>query len=100
MEQVLAYRAWAIYASYDAEAPDTADLMILDTKELADRVCAELNKEPRRYNNLAYVEGCEGCKRFKVAPTLIEKPIDAICEFDLAIVRARDGEDGDGDDRS
>jgi hypothetical protein len=62
--QVLAFPCWAIYGDYDANAPDTKDLIWCTTEELARKVCDKLNEDPRSYN-LCYVEGFEGCKTFQ-----------------------------------
>lgn len=58
------HKIYAIYADYDAEAPTTADLILCKTEEVAQSVVDILNKNPRAYNDLAYVEGYEGCKSF------------------------------------
>jgi hypothetical protein len=63
MKKVTAFQGYGIFASYDAEAPDTADQIFVATEELAQQVCAELNCDPRAHNGLAYVEGCEHCEQ-------------------------------------
>lgn len=64
MKQTLCYEVYAIYADYDAFAPTTCDLLFCETEEVAKDVVDVLNKNPRGHNDLAYVEGCEGWKKF------------------------------------
>ena len=64
-QPVQAFRGVAIFADYDGEAPDTEDLILCASVEVADEVCAILNKNPRYWNNLAFVDGSEWCKSFK-----------------------------------
>ena len=71
-EPVRAYRVWAIYADYDAMAPNTEDLILVSTKELAEAVCAILNEDPRAWGSLAFVDGFEHCKSFRAYETLAE----------------------------
>lgn len=68
--QVLAFPCFAIYCSYDANAPDTKDLIVVTTEALAKEVCDRLNENPSHFNQLSYVEGYEHCKQFKYRPTL------------------------------
>lgn len=63
-EPVLAIPCWGIFADYDAEAPDTKTLFLVATEELAKEVCAFLNEDPRKWNNLAFVDGWEWKKSF------------------------------------
>jgi hypothetical protein len=70
-EPILAYPCWAIYGDYDAEAPDTADLIWCATEELAKEVCALLNKDPRAHNDLCYVDGWEFKKSFRYHSVLL-----------------------------
>lgn len=74
LESVTAYRVWEISADYDGKAPDTAALLVLATRELADEVCACLNEDPRAWGCLAFVDGCEGHKRFVVRQAVTELP--------------------------
>lgn len=62
---VLATPCWAVFVDYDGNAPDTADQIFCATEALADEVCAKLNETPRKWANLAFVDGCEDCKSFR-----------------------------------
>lgn len=73
-EPVQGYRAWAIYADYDANAPDTEDLILVSTEALAEAVCLELNEDTRRWNNLAFVDGFEWAKSFSYHEVLVADP--------------------------
>jgi len=64
-------KVWAVYADYDAEAPDTKDLIFCATEQIAAGVCEDLSRDPRAHNDLAYVAGCEGCKVFKLRQTWV-----------------------------
>jgi len=80
-----AVRCCAIYADYDGNAPDTADLLLVADEKLAKQVIEELNKAPGEYGNLAYNQGHEWCKRFDHHEVLVE-PGTSICEtFDEAM---------------
>jgi hypothetical protein len=68
--QVLAFPCFAIFCSYDANAPDTKDIIVVSTEDLAKEVCDLLNEDPRAHSQLAYVEGYEHCKRFEYRSTL------------------------------
>lgn len=73
-EPVQGYRAWAIYADYDANAPDTEDLILVSTEDLAKLVCDELNEDTGRWNNLAFIDGWEHCKMFRYREVLVSDP--------------------------
>lgn len=64
-KKVAAFAGYQIYADYDGNAPDTAGMLFCSTEELAREVCEILNENPRKWGNLAYVEGCEHAKRFR-----------------------------------
>jgi len=64
-EKVAAYRGYAVYADYDANAPNSEDLIFCSTEELAQEVCKILNVDPRSHGDLAYTEGWEFCKSFQ-----------------------------------
>jgi hypothetical protein len=73
VEQVMAYKVWAIYADYDGEAPDTCDLARCASEEIADKRCEELNAlDSDETGHLSFVDGCESCKVFKSRPVLVE----------------------------
>lgn len=73
VEQVMAYRVWAIYADYDGNAPDTCDLALCASEEIADKRCEELNAlDSDETGHLCFVEGYEFSKAFKSRPVLVE----------------------------
>jgi hypothetical protein len=78
MEKITAYRAFGIFADYDANAPDTGTLVTVTSEELAKQVCEKLNEDPRSYV-IAFVNGCEHWKRFGWRPRLIANP-DSACD--------------------
>ena len=84
MEKVTAYRAFGIFADYDANAPDTATLVTVTSEELAKQVCEKLNEDPRSYV-IAFVDGCEHWKRFSHRPELITNPDSACDSFASAV---------------
>ena len=53
MEKITAYRAFGIFADYDANAPDTDTIVTVTSEELAKEVCEKLNEDPRRHTVLA-----------------------------------------------
>ena len=67
---IKAVEAYEIYADYDAEAPDSDGLFTVDDKSVADGLCEHLNKNPRGWR-MAYVQGYEWCKRFRVSEVLV-----------------------------
>lgn len=86
LERVEAWRAWEIYADYDANAPDTVGFAMVATRELADDVCAWLNEDPEAHSWLAFVDGFEHAKSFKHRPALADDP-GTVC-LDLAQAKA------------
>lgn len=74
MRKIEAYEAFAIHADYDGNAPDTCALVLFESRKLADEVCAELNKDPRAWGRLAFVDGFEHCKTFRVTEHLVRDP--------------------------
>jgi hypothetical protein len=68
-DKVEAYQGWAIYADFDGNAPDSEDLVLVDTYEIAEQLCNEMNKNPGAYT-IAYVQGFEHCKQFNKRPAL------------------------------
>lgn len=59
-----AYRAYAIYADYGGDAPDTENFAYTSTEELAKEVCEFLNRNPEDFP-IAFVDGCESSKSFQ-----------------------------------
>ena len=74
MEKITAYRAFGIFADYDANAPATETIVTVTSEELAKEVCGKLNEDPRSYV-VVFVDGWEHAKRFCWRPRLIETPI-------------------------
>ncbi len=89
-EPVLAIPCWGVYADYDANAPDTATLFLVATEELAQEVCALLNENPRAHGNLAFVDGCEYCKRFEYSSELC--PVDRAGEIFTSLEAFKESE--------
>ncbi len=46
---VPAIPCWGVYADYDANAPNTCDMILVSTEELCDEVLALLNEHPRKW---------------------------------------------------
>ena len=69
-KQVTAFQGYGVYADYDAYAPDTEDLVLVANEDQAKQVCAHLNKNPRRWGCLAFVDGLEHRKVFKYREAL------------------------------
>ena len=92
MRQVTAYEAIAIFGDYDGMAPDTQDLAIVATQEVADQVCALLNGLDHAdgedtvtldgtefvLGNLPCVDGHQSNLRFKTGKTLIANEFEAL----------------------
>lgn len=97
-KQVTAFLGYAIYATYDGEAPDTADLILLDSEEEANKVKDVLNENPRKWGNLAYVEGFECCKTFCVRQTLRQNEQDFLPSADAALKTVEDEYDCEEED--
>ena len=91
-KQVTAFVGYAIYADYDANAPDTQDLILCDTEELAIRVCDHLNEEPRKWGNLAFVDGWEHTKSFALHKTFRDTDVFET-SFDDIIRNATDDDE-------
>lgn len=66
-----AWVAFAIYADYDANAPDTKNLFVVSSETLAKLVCEFLNEDPPRWGNLAFVDGFEWAKLFAYRETIV-----------------------------
>ena len=62
-----AFLAWAVYADYDGNAPDTENVVLLASYELAKQVLEEIAS---KHNNLCYVDGSEWAKRWRVRMAL------------------------------
>jgi hypothetical protein len=69
-EPVRAYPVWAVFAHFDHMAPDSEDLVVVASEDLALQITEYLNTFSRPWANLAYVEGLEYLKRFRYRPTL------------------------------
>ena len=94
---VTAYEGYAIYADYDANAPNSEDVVFVSTEELAKEVCGKLNEDPRSYGNLAFVDGWEFCKSFRYHTIVLKDESDFARTLSAAMTWDGDG-DGDGDD--
>jgi len=84
MEKIAAYRAFGIFADYDANAPDTYTISLVTSEELAKQVCEKLNEDPRRHM-IVFVDGWEHAKRFCHRPELIANPDSACDSFEQAM---------------
>jgi hypothetical protein len=82
MNQIMAYVGYAIYADYDAQAPNTNDLILVGSEELAAEVLHLLNENPQKYYDIAFVDGLERYKSFKSHRVLREDPSDFIRSFE------------------
>lgn len=81
-KQVTAFQGYAIFAKFDALAPDTKDLILVANKELAKKICDELNKDPRAHGKLAYVEGYEYAKKFSYREAIRLNATDFVPTYD------------------
>jgi hypothetical protein len=98
-KQVTAYQGYEIYADYDANAPDTKGLLLCDTEELAIAVCEKLNETPRKWGNMAFVEGYEWSKSFQHRPVIrLNDDFPKTIEEVMANVEVGDDEDEDSED--
>lgn len=71
MTKVEAYKVWAIYAEFDAFAPNTEDLIYLSDARLAIQFAQHVNKDPKSWK-IAVIEGYEGLKIFHTKQALVE----------------------------
>jgi hypothetical protein len=62
-----AFLAWAVYADYDGNAPDTENVVLLASYELAKQVLEEIASN---HDNLCYVDGSEWAKQWRVRMAL------------------------------
>jgi len=76
LERVNAYVVWAIFADYDGMAPDTKDLVLCASEEIARETCEWLNERPEEFGNLAFVEGFEHAKYFAFHERLVRSPLN------------------------
>lgn len=99
-DPVLAIPCWAIYADYDANAPDSATLLVVATEELAKEVCRFLNEDPRRWQSLAFCDGWEWCKRFRCSQTYRLSPEGIATHFEtlVASLEATEAEDDEAEE--
>jgi len=88
-QQLTAYRAYAIFADYDGNAPDSSDVVLLETEDLAKEICETLNKDPRKYV-ICYVEGWESWKRWRWHPVTTENASEIITNYDAAMALFQD----------
>ena len=79
--QVPAYEAWAVFADYDGNAPDSNELSYFSSEELAE-AAAKTGNNPNgdwlvvgetayRQPLTAYCGGWEHCKRYRVVKTAV-----------------------------
>lgn len=64
----LAIPCFEIYADYDANAPDTAGVILVSAQALAERLCEELNEDPQACVKCV-VDGWEHAKSWAWRPT-------------------------------
>lgn len=69
-EPVHAYLCWAVYANFNYITPDTEDLVVVSSEDLAHEVCAWLDEHPIVADRQACVDGHNHVRRFLVRPTL------------------------------
>jgi hypothetical protein len=75
--------------------------LVVGTEELAKEVVDTLNKNPRKYGNLAFVDGCEHCKSFDWHKVLVNDPTliaSLVWSLEDAIGRCTDEESDDEDE--
>jgi hypothetical protein len=89
VEEITAYRAFGIFADYDANAPDTDTLVTVASEELAKQVCEKLNEDPRSHV-VAFVDGWEHAKRFRHRPVLVANPNSACGSLEQALAELGD----------
>lgn len=75
-QPIRAYRAWAINASYDGNAPDTSDLVLCATEALAQEIVAflETDEGQNQLGGMCYNEGHEWCKAYQIREVATLKP--------------------------
>lgn len=76
-ETVAAHMAVAVFKCYDGNAPDTSDIVVCATQELADEVVAWLNaNDPRGEDketderSWPFVEGWEWSSKYETRPRI------------------------------
>lgn len=93
LEPVPAVPCYGIYADYDANAPDTEDLLTVSTEELAKAVCEVLNEDPRKWGNMAFVDGFEWAKSFSYHKTFVEPGHEVSTSVEKAMSWVEEDED-------
>jgi hypothetical protein len=107
---VEAVEAHAIYANYDAMAPNSESIFVVTDEKIAEGLCDLLNQDPRAYN-MVYVDGYEYCKNFRFRSILIplkaaesnhfetlDDAVNAFCKDHDCEISKDDTDDEDSDD--
>jgi len=97
MEAIIAYRCWAVYADYDSYAPDTADLILCETEELATKIADFLNDAGDQ--TYAFVSTSEGFKAYRTHKTVIEDSTVILTSYEEFVVTYIDIDENLGDVR-
>jgi hypothetical protein len=74
---------WAIYATYDSIAPDTADMLLAETQQLAKEICDRLNALEDKGGSLAFCDGHEWNKMWVSHRRLVEIGGDDVVHADM-----------------
>lgn len=87
--------AYAIFANYDGEAPDSADMLLVSTKELAEAMLPIIAK---RFDSTCYCEGFEHAKQWEHRE-VVARAGTVACTLDDAILAMGDEDyQGEGDE--
>lgn len=89
-QPVQAYRAFAVYASYDGNAPDTDDLATFSNEQAAEDLVAFMATPEGEEFGLCYNEGHEWCKAFLIREVAILKDRTEYVHDTLAEFRAEE----------
>lgn len=102
---VSAIPCWAIYADYDGNAPDTEDLVLCASEELAKEVCGLLHEHidnedngeiPYRHErwegfSLPYIEGWWPASKIWKCHRVVREDAQGICKTVTECLEALDG---------
>ena len=85
MKQVTAYKGYCVFASYDDLAPDTRPWIFCATEEVAQEVVGRLDKDVAMGRRVAYTEGFEYAKQWRISEALLENPNQFSTDADAAL---------------
>ena len=85
MKKVEVFEGFAIFASFDNLCPDTSDILLVGSEELAMQVVEALNNLPKEEtSHLAYVDAFEYVKEFRYRSAFSRNESDFVMSFKAA----------------